>query len=202
MVRSVNIEKTNQYVWNLIKTTLREIRERTPSQTDHQSQGDHDNYDRDGLLGDEISWMTAEQLELLNDDDRKNVINKMISSTTVHFDEKTKKHSLHVTFSEATQRVINAIREAKRFPANNGKDNNETSESFCEARIKDQGNLMGESPEALQANPDDLVRLFCDGGVTGENLDDGTINRKKSLFLSNKYSITHRILATIRSPLV
>jgi DNA invertase Pin-like site-specific DNA recombinase len=168
MVRSVNIEKTNQYVWNLIKTTLREIRDQSPSQTDVEGTEDQVRRDRDGFLGDEISWMTAEQLELLNDDDRKNVINKMISSTTVHFDEKTKKHTLHVTFSEATQRLINAIREAKSSLAKNGKQFNETSESSCEVRIKDQGDLIGETTEALQTSPADIVRLFGDGGVRQE----------------------------------
>ena len=165
MIRSVNIEKTNQLVWSLIKTTLREIREQSPSQNDVEGKETQVRHDRDGLLGDEISWMTAEQLELLNDDVRKNVINKMISSTTVHFDENTKKHTLHVTFSEATQRLINAIRETKSSSANNGKDNNETSESSCEARVKDQGNVIGESSEGLRTSPNDLVRLFGDGGV-------------------------------------
>ncbi|MDN3987395.1 recombinase family protein [Zwartia vadi] len=165
MVRSVNIEKTNQCVWNLIKTTLREIRDQSPIKTVVESTEDQIHHDRVGLLGDEISWMTEEQLELLNDVDRKNIINKMISSTTVHFDEKTKKHTLHVTFSEATQRVINTIRERKSSSANNGNHLNETSESLSEARIKDQGNIMGESPVSLQTSPDDIVRLFGDGGV-------------------------------------
>lgn len=171
MVRSVNIEKTNQYVWKLIKTTLREIRDQSPSQYDVEGTEDQVRHDRDGLLGDEISWMTAEQLELLNDVERKNIINKMLSSTTVHFDEKTKKHTLHVTFSEEAQRVINAIRERKSSSANNGNQSRETSESFCEARINDQGNLMGESPEALQTSPDDIVRLFGDGGVISLKAD-------------------------------
>ena len=111
--------------------------------------------------------MTAEQVDLLNDDERKTIISKMISSTTVHFDEMTKKHTLRVTFSEATQRVINAIREAKSSSANNGNQTNDISESFCEARIKDQGDVIGESPEGLPTSPDDLVRLFGDGGVIG-----------------------------------
>jgi len=165
MVRSVNIEKTNQLIWSLIKTTLREIREQSPSQNDVEGKENQVRYDRDGLLGDEISWMTAEQVDLLNDDERKTIISKMISSTTVHFDEKTKKHTLHVTFSEATQRVINAIREAKCSSANNGNDNNETSESSCEARIKAKGDFIGETPEGLRTSPNDLVRLFGDGGV-------------------------------------
>jgi hypothetical protein len=168
MVRSVNIEKTNQLLWSLIKITLREIRDQSPSYNDLETTEDHILYDRDGLLGDEISWMTAEQLELLNDDGRKNVINKMISSTTVHFDEKSKKHTLHVTFSEATQRVINAIRETKSSSANNGNQTNETSESSCEVRIRDQRDVIEESTEALQTSPDDLVRLFGDGGVGDE----------------------------------
>jgi hypothetical protein len=74
MVRSVNIEKTNQLIWSLIKTTLREIRERTPSQTVVEGTEDHNHHDRDGLMGDEISWMTEEQLELLTDNDRKAII--------------------------------------------------------------------------------------------------------------------------------
>ena len=177
MVRSVNIEKTNQLIWNLIKTTLREIREQSPLQTDLEGTEDCIHHDRDGLLGDEISWMTEEQLELLNDDDRKTFISKMISSTTVHFDEKTKRHTLHITFSEATQRVIKAIRERKSFSAKNGNFTNETSGSFCEERIKDQGNLMEETPVSLQTSPDYIVRLFGDRrvGLLGGNLLSPTV---------------------------
>jgi hypothetical protein len=108
MVRSVNIEKTNQYVWNLINHSP--------------------------------------------------------------FRREDKKNTLHVTFSEATQRVINAIRKAKSSSVNNGNDNNENSESFCEARIKDRGVLMGETTEALRSSPDDIVRLFGDGGVRAQGL--------------------------------
>jgi hypothetical protein len=146
MVRSVNIEKTNQLIWNLIKTTLRKIRDHSLSQTVVEGTEDQVRRDRDGLLGDEISWMTAEQLELLNDDDRKTVINKMISSTTVHFDEKTKKHTLHVTFSEATKRVINTIREAKRSSAKNGKDNNEPLSLSAKPESKIRGISLGNHP--------------------------------------------------------
>ena len=109
--------------------------------------------------------MTAEQVDQLNDDERKTIISKIISLTTFHFDVKTKKHTLHVTFSEAMQRVINAIRETKRSSATKGNQTNDISESSCEARIKHQGNVIGESPEALRTSLNDLVRLFGDGGV-------------------------------------
>lgn len=111
MVQSVNIEKTNQYVWNLIKTTLREIRDQSPRHTDHQRQGDHDNYDRHGLLSDEISWITEQQVDLLNDDDKKTFISKMISSSTVHFDEKTKKHTF----------LSHSLRQCKESSTHSGK---------------------------------------------------------------------------------
>lgn len=63
------------------------------------------------------------------------------------------------------QRVIHTLRESRGSSVNNGNDINETFESTCEARITDQGNVIGELPEALQANPDDIVRLFGDSGV-------------------------------------
>ena len=59
-------------------------------------------------------------------------------------------------------------RTTKCYSANNGRQTNDNSESFCEVRIRDQGNVIGESPEGLPTSPDDIVRLFGDGGVIGE----------------------------------
>lgn len=45
-------------------------------------------------------YLSPEQIDLLSDQERKSVVNTLLSKVSVFFDEKTKKHRLDVEFSE------------------------------------------------------------------------------------------------------
>lgn len=100
MVRSINIGKTDQLVWDMIKDVIHQIRDQSPNSGDQASPEYHDFDDRDGVLTDGITWMSADQIDLLLDEEKKVVITKMIIRITAHFDATTNKHRIDVTFSE------------------------------------------------------------------------------------------------------
>lgn len=106
MIRSINIGKTDQLVWNTIKGVLQQIRDRShiacgPVDPNHQQY-----VDRDEVLTDGITWMSPERIDLLSDDEKKVVINKMITRITASFDRETNKHQINVTFSESVARSL------------------------------------------------------------------------------------------------
>jgi DNA invertase Pin-like site-specific DNA recombinase len=106
MVRSINIGKTDQLVWNMIKDVLQQIRDRSPVSCDQDGPGHHDHDVDDGFLTDGITWMSPEQIDLLSDEERKVVVTTMLSRVTAHFDATTNKHRVDVTFSESVARLL------------------------------------------------------------------------------------------------
>jgi hypothetical protein len=108
MVRSINIGKTDQLVWDMIKDVLQQIRDRSPVSCDHASPEHHHLDDGDGLLTDGITWMSPEQIDLLSDEEKKVVVSKMITRITAHFDRASNKHRIDVTFSETVACLLAA----------------------------------------------------------------------------------------------
>jgi len=106
MVRSINIGKTDQLVWDMVKSTLKLIRERSPMSCDSTGSEHHDLDARDGLMTDEIIWMSPDQIDLLSDAEKKIVINKMITRITASFDKTSNKHRIDVEFSETVSRWL------------------------------------------------------------------------------------------------
>ncbi len=74
MIRSINIEMTDRLIWDLIKSTPRDIRERQDDQGEGMGLEQHIHYEEDGISTEGISWMTADQAEMLSDEERKNLI--------------------------------------------------------------------------------------------------------------------------------
>ncbi len=54
-------------------------------------------------------YLSPEQIDLLSDQDRKSVVNTLLSKVSVFFDEKTKKHHLDVEFSEEFSGLLESI---------------------------------------------------------------------------------------------
>lgn len=82
MIRSINIEMTDRLIWNLIKSTLREIRERQDNQNEEMGLEQHIHYEEDGISTEGISWLSADQAEMLSDEERKVLINNMSGGLT------------------------------------------------------------------------------------------------------------------------
>lgn len=106
MVRSINIGKTDQLVWYMIKSVLQQIRDRSTVSCDQDVPGHHDHDDGDGFLTDGITWMSPDQIDLLSDAEKKVVITNMITRVTAHFDATTTNHRVDVTFSETVARLL------------------------------------------------------------------------------------------------
>jgi hypothetical protein len=106
MVRSINIEKTDQLVWDMVKSALKLTRELSPISCGSTSSEHHDLDDGNWLPTDGITWMSPDQIDLLLEAEKKVVINKMITRITASFDQTSKKHQIDVEFSETVSRWL------------------------------------------------------------------------------------------------
>ena len=106
MTRSINIDRTDQLVWNMVKEVLNQIRDRQPMQCDRTDLDLNNHNDQDELLIDGVTWISADQIEMLSNEEKKVVIRDMTSKITVHFDRETKKHRVDVMFSEHVARQL------------------------------------------------------------------------------------------------
>jgi DNA invertase Pin-like site-specific DNA recombinase len=106
MVRSINIKKTDQLVWNMIKSTLKLIRDRSPMSCDLIDLEQQHFDEQDGVLTDGITWISPEQVDLLSDEEKKAVVGNMLTRITASFDQTSKKHQIEVEFSETVSRLL------------------------------------------------------------------------------------------------
>ena len=54
-------------------------------------------------------YLSPEQIDLLSDQERKSVVNTLLSKVSVFFDGETKKHRLDVEFSEEVSSLLESI---------------------------------------------------------------------------------------------
>jgi hypothetical protein len=54
-------------------------------------------------------YLSAKQIDLLSDQERKSVVNTLLSKVSVFFDGETKKHRLDVEFSEEVSGLLESI---------------------------------------------------------------------------------------------
>ena len=54
-------------------------------------------------------YLSPEQIDLLSDQERKSVINTLLSKVSVFFDRETKKHHLDVEFSEEVSGLLESV---------------------------------------------------------------------------------------------
>ena len=106
MIRSINIGKTDQLVWIMIKQALTQIQDRFPVSSNAIGHEHHDYDGESGLLTDGITWMSPDQIDLLSDEEKKIIVAKMITTITAHFDAGSNKHRIEVKFSELIARLL------------------------------------------------------------------------------------------------
>jgi hypothetical protein len=152
MLRSINIEMTDRLIWDLIKSTLREIRERQDDQGEEMGLEEHSHYEGDGISTEGFSWVTAEQADMLSDEERKVLINNMITTITVHFDAKLNKHRLTVRFSEEIRRLFEKTSTEIRPIVNNTESSSGDSGTLCEVRDGLQGENSGKKSWGSRIN--------------------------------------------------
>lgn len=54
-------------------------------------------------------YLSPEQIDLLSDQERKTVVNSLLSKVSVHFDAETNKHRLDVEFSEEVRGLLESV---------------------------------------------------------------------------------------------
>ena len=91
-IRSINIGKTNQVVWDVIKSMLTPFSERSLEFSVHPIPG--------VLTLDDSDGMSAEQIDVLSVEEKKVLISHIIDRITVHFDKGNGNHRLNVEWSE------------------------------------------------------------------------------------------------------
>jgi hypothetical protein len=62
--------------------------------------------ERDGFTTAGLTWLSPKQLGLLSDEERKVIINQLITRVSVFFDASQSKHHLDVEFSEIVSSVF------------------------------------------------------------------------------------------------
>lgn len=131
MVRSINIGRTDQLVWDMIKDVLQQIRDRSPVSCDAVGPDHHEHHDRQGFLTDGITWMSPEQIDLLSDEEKKVVVTKMITRVTAHFDASSNKHRVDVTFSGTVARLLASPGGGQHPPADAGNPSEDNAACLC-----------------------------------------------------------------------
>ena len=122
MVRSLNIGRTDELVWNMLKTVLQQLRDQTPSETEETGAANPVLDDGSGTLTDGITWMSPEQIDLLSEEDRKVVVTTMVSKISAFFDADRNTHHLTIEFSETLSGFFASRPEGQAT----GKDSGET----------------------------------------------------------------------------
>lgn len=147
MVRSINIAKTDQLVWDMIKDVLHQIRDRSPVSCDAVGPEHHDHHERDGIRTDGITWMSPEQIDLLSDEEKKVVVGKMITTITAHFDRASNKHRIDVMFSETVARLLAGPAGDQHHSADAGNPSEDSAACLCVDGEKDAGECAVKKSE-------------------------------------------------------
>lgn len=108
MVRSANIAKTDQIVWDIVKPVLLKLPPAPPETSD----GIGPEYSRfiesDGHHNDEINRLSPEQIDQFSEEEKRAAIQHLIKKVSVFFDSVTAKHRLDVEFTEAVSQAMQA----------------------------------------------------------------------------------------------
>jgi len=152
MVRSINIGKTGELVWGMIKSVLQQIQDRSPVGCVATRFEYHDRSDRDGLLTDGITWMSPNQIDLLSDDEKKVVVGNLITRITASFNPETKKHRLDVEFAETVSQMLDHSSDGQRTLAESGDLVGEPSEALGEDREAGLRNNAGKKSGGSRIN--------------------------------------------------
>ena len=106
MLRSINIGKTDELVWGMVKMLLLDLQERPTLRSEIMNSPLLDFDDQDGFTTAGLTWLSPKQLGLLSNEERKVIINQLITRVSVFFDASQSKHHLDVEFSEIVSSVF------------------------------------------------------------------------------------------------
>ena len=107
MVRSANIAKTDQIVWDIVKPVLLMLQ--PPPETSEGIGPEHSRFiESDGHHNDEINRLSEDQIDRFSEEEKRAAIQHLITKVSVFFDAVTAKHRLDVEFTEAVSEALQA----------------------------------------------------------------------------------------------
>ena len=131
MVRSLNIQKTDQLVWGILKSVLQQIRHRSPASCNPESNESPQLDDRGESLSDGLPWMSPDQIDLLSDEDKRQVIKTTIKSIRAYLDVDSGKHRVDVEFSADVTRLLATECNQSTIDKCDRNRSETLSEAFC-----------------------------------------------------------------------
>ena len=108
MVRSANIAKTDQIVWDIVKPVLLMLQPPPPETSDGIGPEHSRFIESDGNHNDGITRLSAEQIDQFSEEEKRAAIQHLITKVSVFFDAVTAKHRLDVEFTEAVSEALQA----------------------------------------------------------------------------------------------
>lgn len=108
MVRSANIAKTDQTVWDIVKPVLLMLQPPPPETSDGIGPEHSRFIESDGHHNDGITRLSADEIEQFSDEEKRAAILHLITKVSVFFDTATSKHRLDVEFTEAVSQAMQA----------------------------------------------------------------------------------------------
>ena len=108
MIRSANIAKTDQIVWDIVKPVLL-VLQPPPPETSDGIGPEHSRFiESDGNHNDGITRLSADEIDQFSDEEKRAAIQHLITKVSVFFDSETAKHRLDVEFTEAVSQALQA----------------------------------------------------------------------------------------------
>lgn len=108
MFRSAIITKTVQTVWDIVKPILLMLQDRSMGTSDEAGSAHHPFIESDGNHNDEITQLSAEEIDQFSEEEKRAAIQHLITKVSVFFDAVTAKHLLDVEFTEAVSQALQA----------------------------------------------------------------------------------------------
>jgi hypothetical protein len=118
----------------MVKSVLHEIRDKNHHESLTNSFSTTDQNKDDRFVAKDLTWISPEQIDLLSDDEKKAVLNTLLTKILVFYDAKTGKHRLDIEFSAAINGFIDQKSSAEQSSANPGETPGGLSATFGEAR--------------------------------------------------------------------
>ena len=117
MVRSINITKTNEVVWGIVRDVYRQWHEKSRQFNETEAQGETRLDDSSGLHSQQFGWMSADQIDLMSDEHKRVLLSTLTPRISVRFDREFQRHCLEVEFREEISRDLGNMPGTDRSPA-------------------------------------------------------------------------------------
>lgn len=142
MIRSVNIGKTDSVVWDIIKTVHLQFQELQIELNKIESPTINNFTDRSEMKIVNFMLMSLDEIDSLMDQERKVIVNTLLSKVSVFYDKDTGKHSLEVEFTGCLSKLLMKVSKDKMSselpqlmnsddPVNNDSETDYATSGYC-----------------------------------------------------------------------